>query len=99
MGYPDLGASRQDITRRVATDLAIPSALADQVVVAFLERVEEIAAAGRKVTLRGFGVFSRLDRPARTRRHPRTGASLQLPAQVTLRWAPARTLVRRLNGA
>jgi integration host factor subunit beta len=61
----------------------------------------EIAAAlsrGRRVELRGFGVFSTKRVSARASRNPVTGVSVSVPEKHFVTFKPGRPMHRRLNG-
>lgn len=51
-----------------------------------------------RFTYPGFGTFSKRRRPARTLRHPRTGAPVDVPATETLAFSVGSDLKSLLNG-
>jgi DNA-binding protein HU-beta len=53
---------------------------ATEAVNAVLETIQSAVAKGDKVSITGFGVFEKSDRPARTARNPATGATINVPA-------------------
>jgi DNA-binding protein HU-beta len=53
---------------------------ATEAVNAVLETIQSAVAEGDKVSITGFGVFEKSDRPARTARNPATGATINVPA-------------------
>jgi DNA-binding protein HU-beta len=53
---------------------------ATEAVNAVLETIQSAVAEGDKVSITGFGVFEKSDRPARTARNPATGAAIDVPA-------------------
>ena len=65
---------------------------------AVVETITTTVAGGEKVSVTGFGVFEKIDRPARTVRNPRTGESVH----VEEKWVPffktGKELRERLNG-
>src|SRR5690606_37246820 len=69
----------------------------ENIVNAIFEEITVALAEGNRVELRGFGAFSVKNRPARTGRNPRTGASVQ----VEEKWVPffktGKELRERLN--
>lgn len=69
----------------------------ENIVNAILDEITDALANGNRVELRGFGAFSVKNRPARTGRNPRTGASVQ----VDEKWVPffktGKDLRERLN--
>jgi DNA-binding protein HU-beta len=52
---------------------------AAEAVNAVIDTIQETVASGDKVTITGFGVFERQERPARTARNPATGAAVKVP--------------------
>lgn len=55
---------------------------AERVVNTMISRMSAALAAGGRVELRDFGVFSLHDRAARRGRNPRTGEDIEVPAKV-----------------
>jgi DNA-binding protein HU-beta len=53
---------------------------ATEAVNAVLDTIQSAVAEGDKVSITGFGVFEKSDRPARTARNPATGATINVPA-------------------
>jgi len=53
---------------------------ATEAVNAVLDAIQSAVAEGDKVSITGFGVFEKSDRPARTARNPATGATIDVPA-------------------
>jgi DNA-binding protein HU-beta len=52
---------------------------AAEAVNAVIGTIQETVASGDKVTITGFGVFERQERPARTARNPATGEAVKVP--------------------
>jgi len=63
-------ASRLDGSKKAAADA----------LEAFIDTVAAAVAKGDKVSITGFGTFSKADRPARTGRNPQTGAAVKIKA-------------------
>ncbi|HYB15290.1 MAG TPA: HU family DNA-binding protein [Streptosporangiaceae bacterium] len=61
---------------------------ATEAVNAVLETIQAAVANGDKVTITGFGVFEKSERPARTGRNPATGAAIAVPASSVPRFRP-----------
>ena len=59
---------------------------------ATLEAIKETLAKGEKVQLIGFGTFDVVEKAARTGRHPKTGAPLQIPAKKAVKFRVGKTL-------
>jgi DNA-binding protein HU-beta len=58
------------------------------VIEAFVDQVQKQVKKGEKVTVPGFGTFSRRQRPARTARNPRTGESIKVKASKVPAFKP-----------
>ena len=59
-----------------------------EVIEAFVDQVQRQVKKGEKVTVPGFGTFSRRQRPARTARNPRTGESIKVKASKVPAFKP-----------
>jgi DNA-binding protein HU-beta len=66
---------------------------------AVLDAVTAALADGQRVALFGFGVFERVDRPARTARNPATGGTVEVPATAVPRFRPGVTLKKAVAGS
>jgi DNA-binding protein HU-beta len=65
---------------------------------AFVQTVSSATAGGERVAITGFGVFERVERPARTVRNPRTGERLDVPATAVPRFRPGTELKAYVSG-
>lgn len=71
---------RKELVAEVADKTGLSQASADAAVDALLEVIVAEVAAGRPVTLAGFGTFEARNRAARTGHNPRTGEPMAIPA-------------------
>ena len=62
-----------------------------------LDQVADTLAAGGRVEIRGFGVFSAKDRPARKSRNPRTGDAVDVVDKRIPFFKAGRVISRRIN--
>ncbi len=72
---------------------------AEMVVKAIFASIAEALATGRRIELRGFGVFRIRHRRPRAARNPKTGASVTVPPKRAVLFKPSRDLLRALNPA
>ena len=72
--------NKGDLVDRIHEDTGLSKADAERALNSFIDTVQVTVTAGEKVTLPGFGVFSRSARSARSARNPRTGELMQIPA-------------------
>ena len=69
----------------------------ERIVTTVFEEISAALARGDRVELRGFGAFSVKQRPARTGRNPRTGATVQVTEKRVPFFKPGKELRERLN--
>lgn len=82
---------KSDLIDLLQKNSGITKAQAKDQVENFLDAVNTLTALDdSKLTLRGFGVFQKVHRPARIARNPQTGASVQVAAKSTLRFKAAK---------
>lgn len=88
---------RQALAGRIARQLGITMAQADETVAATFDAIAAELDAGHSVTIRGFGTFEARRMQPRTRRKPDTGEIIEVPARVKPAFRSGETLRRRLN--
>ena len=72
--------NKGELVAKIADDLGMSQKQVDEVVTGLLDEIKAQVAKGEKVTLTGFGTYSKKDRKGRTGRNPRTGEEIQIPA-------------------
>lgn len=65
---------------------------AEQVVDGIFDAITSTLKSGEEVSISGFGIFSAKMRAARTARNPRTGASVEVPAQRVPKFRASKAL-------
>lgn len=65
---------------------------------AVVETITTTVSAGEKVSVTGFGVFEKVDRPARTVRNPRTGERKEAAPTSVVRFRPGTDLKSSVAG-
>jgi DNA-binding protein HU-beta len=81
-----------DIVNLVAERTGVPKQKAEQVVDSLFEAMKAALAAGKRIELRGFGVFVVKPRKRGVGRNPRTGTEVPIPAGKTIRFKPGKDL-------
>ncbi len=81
-----------DIVNLVADRTGVPKQKAEQVVDSLFEAMKQALAAGKRIELRGFGVFVVKPRKRGVGRNPRTGQEVPIPAGKTIRFKPGKEL-------
>jgi len=64
-----------------------------------LEHMIDILCEGKRIEIRGFGVFSVHHRRSRIGRNPSTGESVSIPAKSVACFKPGKELRERVNGS
>ncbi len=85
--------TKTDLVKNIAKDAGITKASATQAVNSFLGNItKELKTKDGKVTLVGFGTFSKIDRKARKGRNPQTGETIKIKASKTVKFRPGKKL-------
>jgi len=80
--------NKRELAERVAESTGSTKHLAIQAVETVFDEIQDAIARGEKVSIAGFGIFDRHNRPARTARNPATGATVQVPPTVIPKFRP-----------
>jgi DNA-binding protein HU-beta len=78
--------NKGDLIEKMANDAGVSKAQAGRALDSFLDSTIGAVKGGDKVTLVGFGTFSKSHRAARTGRNPQTGASIQIAARNVVKF-------------
>ena len=81
-----------DIVNRVADKTGVPKQKAEQVVDSLFNAMKDALAKGKRIELRGFGVFVVKARKRGVGRNPRTGKEVPIPSGKTIRFKPGKEL-------
>jgi DNA-binding protein HU-beta len=85
--------TKADIVEKMAKDAKISKAAAGAALNSFTDSVTKaLKKKDGKVTLVGFGTFSKTRRKARTGRNPQTGAKIKIKASNTVKFKPGKAL-------
>lgn len=79
--------NKAELVKSVAEKAGMADAQAQRAVDALIDTVQSAVASGDKVTLPGFGAWSRTERKARTGRNPRTGEPVQIAASKGVKFS------------
>lgn len=83
--------SKTELIAAVAETTGQARAAVEETVNAVLSVIKEETAAGRKISLIGFGSFAVKERAERPGRNPSTGAAIVIPASRTLAFKASKT--------
>ena len=89
--------TKNELVEKIAKDAGITKTAANLAVNSFLGNIgEELKKKDGKVTLIGFGTFSKLKRKARKGRNPQTGETIKIKASNTVKFKPGKKLKESL---
>jgi nucleoid DNA-binding protein len=83
---------KADIVARVAELSGIPRIKAVQAVDTIIEAMKSALCDGKRIELRGFGVFQVRDRKKGVGRNPKTGVEVAITPGRTVRYKPGKDL-------
>ncbi|MBU2550568.1 MAG: HU family DNA-binding protein [Proteobacteria bacterium] len=89
--------TKSELAARISRETGLSKADANRFLNAVFQTISTEVRAGGKVTLAPIGTFSPKETPARPGRNPRTGETIEVPAQRTVKFKPAPPLVDLLN--
>ena len=89
--------SKLDLVETLAKDVGLSKADAARSIDSFVETITKSLVKGKRVTLTGFGTFSKRRRPARTGRNPQTNQPIKIAATNVPAFKPGKSLRDRLN--
>ena len=76
----EVSVNKSELVDNVAGKADMPKAQVEKVLDGLITTVMDEVKRGEKVTIPGFGAWSRTQRAALTGRNPRTGEAVQIPA-------------------
>ena len=83
---------KSDIVDRVAEITDVPRVKAAQAVDTIIDAMKSALCDGKRIELRGFGVFQVKPRKRGIGRNPRTGKEVRIPPGRTIRFKPGKEL-------
>ncbi len=83
---------KQDIIQHVVERTGLPRNRAEATVDSIFEGLKQALAAGKRIELRGFGVFSVRPRKTGIGRNPRTGTEVTITPGRAVRFKPGKDL-------
>ncbi len=81
-----------DLVNRITEVMDVPRAVAAQAVETIFATLKGALSAGKRIELRGFGVFQVRDRKRGVGRNPKTGVEVEIAPGKTVRFKPGKYL-------
>ena len=88
--------TKAEFIEKVAKDAGISKVAAGAVLKTFTDQVTKTLKKAGKVTLVGFGTFSKTKRKARKGRNPQTGEAIKIKASTGVKFKAGRALKNAL---
>ena len=89
--------NKSELIEAIAAEADVPKAQAGRVLDAMVSVVGQALADGEQVSMVGFGTFLVRERPARSGRNPRTGATIKIAASKTPSFKAGKALKDKVN--
>ena len=89
--------TKEEFVAKLAQAGKITKGQADGIFSAFVGMVAASLKKGERVALPGLGVFSVVQKKARTGRNPATGAAIKIPARKAVKFSASSTLKQGIN--
>lgn len=83
---------KADLINRVSEAGDVPRVKAAQAVDSVIEAMKQALSEGKRIELRGFGVFQVRDRKKGVGRNPKTGVEVKIAPGKTVRFKPGKEL-------
>jgi DNA-binding protein HU-beta len=77
---------------KISEEAGIPKSSAGLVLAALVESITKTVKKEGKISISGFGTFTKVKRKARKGRNPRTGEPLKIKASSSVRFKASKTL-------
>ena len=89
--------NKEELITQMASDADITKKQAKAALESLTESVRKTVKKGGRVSLVGFGTFSRSKRKARTGRNPQTGAEIKIPAKKGVKFKAGKDFSEFVN--
>ena len=89
--------TKEEFVAKLAQAGKVTKTQADEIFSTFVEMLAASLKKGDRVALPGLGVFSVVQKKARTGRNPSTGAAIKIPARKAVKFSTSSALKQDLN--
>jgi len=89
--------NKGDLVDNLVSSCGMTKIAAEKAVNSILASIAQALANDDKLTLVGFGTFSVSNRPARTGRHPQTGAPMEIAAKKVIKFKAGKQLEEEIQ--
>ena len=89
--------TKEEFVNKLASTAKVTKKQADEMFSGFIGMIAAQLKKGERVALPGLGVFSVVQKKARTGRNPGTGAAIKIPARKAVKFSTSSALKQGLN--
>jgi integration host factor subunit beta len=89
--------TKRDLVQRISENTKVQQQKAKEVIQGFLDEIIAELASGNRLEFRDFGVFEPKAKAPRTARNPRTGARIQVPEKMTVKFKAGRMMKEKMQ--
>ncbi len=89
--------NQTQLTISIAKRFFLTQTEAGEIIKFILAEITEDLKKGERISLRGFGSFTKEKRSSRKVRHPKTGKIITIPERITVDFHPSESLIQNLK--
>lgn len=86
-----------DLTLAIAKRFFLTQVESQEIIKFILAEITKDLKKGERISLRGFGSFTKAKRSSRKVRHPKTGKIITIPERITVDFDPSQELLKNLR--
>ncbi|MBU4288301.1 MAG: HU family DNA-binding protein [Proteobacteria bacterium] len=86
-----------ELTLTIAKRFFLTQAESQEIIKFILTEITGGLKKGERISLRGFGSFTKEKRSPRKVRHPKTGKIITIPERITVDFNPSESLIQNLS--
>jgi len=86
-----------NLTRAIAKRFFLTQVESEEIIKFILAEITRDIKKGERISLRGFGSFTKEKRSAKKVRHPKTGKIITIPERITVGFNPSESLIQNLT--
>ena len=89
--------NQKELTLTISKRFFLTQAESQEIIKFILAEITVDLKKGERISLRGFGSFTKEKRSSRKVRHPKTGKIITIPERITVDFNPAEFLLQNLS--
>jgi len=89
--------NQSELTKTISKRFFLTQTEAGEIIKFILSEITGDLKKGERISLRGFGSFTKEKRSSRKVRHPKTGKIITIPERITVDFNPSESLIQNLS--